>query len=77
MDEKEKGGSLKVSRRGFLKGMATGAVAATMTSLPAPLLSEAEAAPLPTGVREAVVRLNVNDRIYRVKVKSHFYASFL
>jgi len=43
-----------------------------MTSLPTPLLSEAETTPLPTGVREAVVRLNVNDRIYRVKVKSHW-----
>jgi aerobic-type carbon monoxide dehydrogenase small subunit (CoxS/CutS family) len=52
--------------------MATGAVAATITSLPTPLLSEAEAAPLPTGVREAVVRLNLNERIYRVKVKSHW-----
>ena len=81
MDEKEhtsskekddKKSSLRVSRRGFLKGMATGAVAATMTSLPTQLLSEAEAAPLPTSVREAVVRLNVNEKIYRVKVKSHW-----
>jgi aerobic-type carbon monoxide dehydrogenase small subunit (CoxS/CutS family) len=71
-EKEDKKSSLRVSRRGFLKGMATGAVAATMTSLPTPLLSEAEATPLPTGVREAVVRLNINDRIYRVKVKSHW-----
>jgi aerobic-type carbon monoxide dehydrogenase small subunit (CoxS/CutS family) len=71
-EKEDKESSLRVSRRGFLKRMATGAVAATMTSLPTPLLSEAEATPLPTGVREAVVRLNVNDRIYRVRVKSHW-----
>ncbi len=70
-EEKEKGSSLKVSRRSFLKGMGTGAVAATVTSLPTPFLPGAEAA-LPPGLKEAVIRLNVNDRAYRLKVKSHW-----
>ncbi len=70
-EEKEKGSSLKVSRRSFLKGMGTGAIAATMTSLPSPSLPGAEAA-LPPGLKEAVIRLDVNDRVYRLKVKSHW-----
>ena len=70
-EEKEKGNSLKVSRRSFLKGMGTGAIAATVTSLPAPSLPGAEAA-LPPGLKEAVIRLEVNDRVYRLKVRSHW-----
>jgi aerobic-type carbon monoxide dehydrogenase small subunit (CoxS/CutS family) len=79
MDEKEKnlkeekkkiGNSLKVSRRGFLKGMGAGAIATTMTSLPMP--SMAGAAALPVGLKEAVIQLNVNDRVYRLKVKSNW-----
>jgi aerobic-type carbon monoxide dehydrogenase small subunit (CoxS/CutS family) len=70
-EKKEKGSPLKVSRRSFLKGMGTSAIAATMTSLPTPSLPEAEAAP-PPGLREAVIQLNVNDRAYRLKVKSHW-----
>ena len=70
-EKKEKGGSLKVSRRAFLKGMGTSAVAATMTSLPVPSLPEAEAA-VPAGLKEAVIQLNVNERVYRLKVKSHW-----
>jgi xanthine dehydrogenase YagT iron-sulfur-binding subunit len=62
---------LKVSRRDFLKGMGTTAVAATMTALPTPSLPEAEAG-LPTGLKEAIVQLNVNDRVYRLKVKSQW-----
>ena len=69
-EEKEKGGSLKVSRRAFLKGMGAGAVATTMTSLPIP--SVAEAVALPVGLKEAVIQLNVNDRAYRLKVKSNW-----
>jgi aerobic-type carbon monoxide dehydrogenase small subunit (CoxS/CutS family) len=78
MDEKEKKskrekeeGSVKVSRRGFLKGMGASAVATAMTALPAPSLPRAEAA-LPAGMKEAMVQLNVNDRVYRLKVKSNW-----
>ena len=70
-EKKEKRGSLKVSRRAFLKGMGAGTVAATLTSLPTPSLPEAEAA-LPAGLKEAVIQLHVNDRVYRIKVKSHW-----
>lgn len=81
MDEKEKRpkegknkkeeGKLKVSRRAFLKGMGASTVAATMASLPIPSLPEAEAA-LPAGLKEAIIQLNVNERVYRFKVKSHW-----
>lgn len=70
-DKKEKGNSLKVSRRSFLKGMGASAMATAMTSIPAPSLPEAEAA-LPPGLREAIIELNVNERVYRLKVKSHW-----
>jgi aerobic-type carbon monoxide dehydrogenase small subunit (CoxS/CutS family) len=70
-DKKKKGSSLKVSRRSFLKGMGASAIATAMTSIPAPSLPEAEAA-LPPGLREAIIELNVNERIYRLKVKSHW-----
>ncbi len=69
-EEKEKRSSLKVSRRGFLKGMGAGAIATTMTSLPIP--SIAEAVPLPVGLKEAVIQLQVNERAYRLKVKSNW-----
>jgi aerobic-type carbon monoxide dehydrogenase small subunit (CoxS/CutS family) len=80
MDEKEKrlkeekrgkGGPLKVSRRSFLKGLGTSAITVTMTSFPIPSLPDA-AASLPAGFKEAVIQLNVNDRIYSLKVKSHW-----
>jgi xanthine dehydrogenase YagT iron-sulfur-binding subunit len=70
-EEKKKGGSFKVSRRSFLKGMATGTVAATIVTLPIPSLPEAEAA-VPPGRKEALILLNVNDKNYRLKVKSHW-----
>ena len=78
MDEKDKGASeqkkekknsLKVSRRGFLKGVGTGAIASTLTSLQVLTVPEAGAA-IPTGLKEAVIQLNVNDRLYRLRVKS-------
>ena len=68
-EKKEESRSLKVSRRSFLKGMVTGAVAATATALPAPSVREAEAA-LPIGVKEAMIQLTVNGKPYRLKVKS-------
>ena len=68
--EEKKGSSLKVSRRGFLKGMGAGALATTITSLPvAPV---AEAAGLPVGLKEAVIQLDVNSRVYRLKVRSNW-----
>jgi aerobic-type carbon monoxide dehydrogenase small subunit (CoxS/CutS family) len=66
--KKERGGPLKVSRRGFLKGMGAGAMATTMGSLPIPSLSEAAA--LPVGLKEAFIQFHVNGRAYRLKVKS-------
>jgi len=69
-DEKGKGGSLKVSRRGFLKGMGASAITTTMTSLPVPSLTEA--VPLPVGLKEAVIQLHVNDRAYRLRVRSNW-----
>jgi len=62
--------ALEVSRRDFLKGMGTTAVAATLTTGVLPL-PEAEAA-LPVGVKEAFVQLTVNGQVHRVKVKSHW-----
>jgi len=62
---------LNVSRRDFLKGMGTTAVAATLTTTALPLPPEAEAA-LPSGVKEAVIQLNVNGLPHRLKVKSHW-----
>jgi aerobic-type carbon monoxide dehydrogenase small subunit (CoxS/CutS family) len=69
-EKKEKGGLLKVSRRGFLKGMGASAIVTTMTTLPIPSVTEAVA--LPVGVKEAVIQLTVNDRAYRIKVKSNW-----
>jgi len=70
-NKQERGRSMKVSRRSFLQGMGASAIATAMTSIPAPSLPEAEAA-LPPGLREAIIKLNVNERIYRLKVKSHW-----
>jgi xanthine dehydrogenase YagT iron-sulfur-binding subunit len=67
---KEKNGR-RVSRRDFLKGMGTSAVAASLTAAPVPLLPGAEAA-LPAGVKETVIQLTVNEKAVRVKVKSHW-----
>jgi aerobic-type carbon monoxide dehydrogenase small subunit (CoxS/CutS family) len=70
-EKKAKGGYLRVSRRAFLKGMGASAVATTMTSLPIPSLTEAASAPV-AGLKEAVIQLNINERLYRLKVKSHW-----
>lgn len=70
-EKRKKGNPIKVSRRAFLKGMGTSALAATLTSTALPLPPEAEAA-LPAGVKESVIQLNVNEKLYRVKVKSHW-----
>ncbi len=70
-EKAERASSLNVSRRTFLKGMATSAVAAAVTALPNPSLREAEAA-LPAGLKEAVITLDVNGKLYRLKVKAHW-----
>jgi len=70
-EKKKKDSPLKVSRRSFLKGVGTTALTAAVTTVAAPPLPDAEAA-MPPGVKEAVVQLNINDRIYRLKVKSHW-----
>jgi aerobic-type carbon monoxide dehydrogenase small subunit (CoxS/CutS family) len=79
MDEKERkqkevikkrGNPIKVSRRAFLKGMGTSAIVATITTTSLPSPSNAEVV-LPPGVKEAVIQLNVNAKVYRLKVKSH------
>jgi aerobic-type carbon monoxide dehydrogenase small subunit (CoxS/CutS family) len=69
--KEEKSHPLDVSRRDFLKGMGTTAVAATLTTAALPSPPEAEAA-LPSGVKEAVIQLNVNGQVHRLKVKSHW-----
>jgi xanthine dehydrogenase YagT iron-sulfur-binding subunit len=62
---------VKVSRRDFLKGMGTSAVAASLTTTSLALPPGAEAA-LPPGVKEAIIQLTVNEKVVRVKVKSHW-----
>ena len=71
-EDKEKGKNpLNTSRRDFLKGMGTSAIATSITTSPLSLPYTAEAAP-PPAVREAWIQLNVNDKTYRLKVKSHW-----
>jgi aerobic-type carbon monoxide dehydrogenase small subunit (CoxS/CutS family) len=71
-DDKEKRENpLDISRRTFLKGMGTTAIATSITISPLSLPSIADAAP-PPAVREAWIQLHVNDKIHRLKVKSHW-----
>jgi len=71
-EDKEKGKNpLNISRRDFLKGMGTSAIATSITTSPLSLPSTAEAAP-PPAVGEAWIQLNENDKTYRLKVKSHW-----
>ena len=69
--EEEKVGSIKVSRRGFLKGVGTGAATVALTGVPFVLPPEAMGVP-PAGVKEAVVEFKVNSSAYRLKVKSNW-----
>ena len=62
---------VKFTRRDFLRGMGTGAIAASIATVESPLARNAEAA-LPPGLREAVLRLDINGRVQRVRVKSHW-----
>ena len=71
-EDKEKGKNPPtISRRDFLKGMGTSAIATAITTSPLSLPSIAEAAP-PPAVREAWIQLHVNDKTHRLKVKSHW-----
>ena len=71
-EEKEKGKNpLDISRRDFLKGMGTSAIATSIAASPLSLPSIADAAP-PPAVREAYIQLNVNDKTRRLKVKAHW-----
>jgi aerobic-type carbon monoxide dehydrogenase small subunit (CoxS/CutS family) len=70
-EEGKAGKGIKVSRRSFLKGMATGTVAAAVGTLPVPSLTEAEAA-VPPGVKEAFIQLSVNGKVSRLKVRSNW-----
>ena len=71
-EDEEKGNNpLSISRRSFLKGMGTTAITTSITLSPPSLASIADAAPSPA-VGEAWIRLNVNDKTHRLKVKSHW-----
>ena len=71
-EDEEKGKNpLRISRRSFLKGMGASAIATSIAASPFSLPSSAEAAP-PSAVREAWIQLDVNDKTYRLKVKSHW-----
>ncbi|MFZ4439042.1 MAG: 2Fe-2S iron-sulfur cluster-binding protein [Syntrophales bacterium] len=67
----DKQNPVRISRRLFLKGVGASAVATAMTSLPSPLLSGAEGSPA-SGIKEAVIKLDINNEVYRIKVKSHW-----
>jgi xanthine dehydrogenase YagT iron-sulfur-binding subunit len=69
-EEKEKRGQ-GISRRGFLKGMGAGTVAATMITTVAHLPDADAADGLPKGFREATIRMEVNGKVHRLQVKSH------
>jgi xanthine dehydrogenase YagT iron-sulfur-binding subunit len=70
-DKEKENNPLNISRRSFLKGMGTTAITTSITLSPTALASSADAAPSPA-VGEAWIQLNVNDKIHRLKVKSHW-----
>jgi xanthine dehydrogenase YagT iron-sulfur-binding subunit len=71
-EDKDQGIALpNISRRNFLKGMGTTAIATSITLSPLSLPSIADAAP-PPAVRETWIQLTVNDKTHRLKVKSHW-----
>jgi len=69
--EEQVSGKLRVSRRGFLKGMGVSTAAEAMATAMVPQL-EAETAPLVKGIREAVIVTEINGKKYRLAVKSHW-----
>jgi aerobic-type carbon monoxide dehydrogenase small subunit (CoxS/CutS family) len=62
---------VRFTRRDFLRGMGSSAIAATIVTGQAPLARDAEGA-LPPGLKEADIRLDVNGQLHRVRVKSHW-----
>jgi xanthine dehydrogenase YagT iron-sulfur-binding subunit len=70
-DTEEGKNPLDISRRTFLKGMGTTAIATSITISPLSLPSIADAGP-PPALREAWIQLTVNDKTHRLKVKSHW-----
>jgi aerobic-type carbon monoxide dehydrogenase small subunit (CoxS/CutS family) len=68
--EEQETGKLRVSRRGFLKGMGVSTAAAAMATAMVPEL-EAQA-PLAKGIREATIVTEINGKKYRLAVKSHW-----
>ena len=70
-DEEQESGKLRVSRRGFLKGMGVGTAAAAMATAMVPGL-EAETAPLAKGIRETTIITEINGKKYSLAVKSHW-----
>lgn len=62
--------ALKVTRREFLKGVGSSALVTSIALAP-PSADAADAVP-PPAVGEASVQLHVNDKIYRVRVRSHW-----
>ncbi|MGE5305127.1 MAG: (2Fe-2S)-binding protein [Alphaproteobacteria bacterium] len=62
---------VKFTRRDFLRGMGTSAIAATMVTAEVSLPRNAQGA-LPPGLREAEIRLDINGQLHRVRVKSHW-----
>ena len=60
-----------ISRRDFLKGMGTSAIATSITIPPAALAAAADAG-APPALGEAWIQLTVNDQSHRLKVKSHW-----
>ncbi len=69
--EEQPSGKLRVSRRGFLKGMGVSTAAAAMATAMVPQL-EAETGPLVKGIREATITTEINGKTYRLAVKSHW-----
>ncbi len=69
--ETESKNSFRVSRRAFLKGMGAGAVAASVAPLPSSMAAQASAE-TPTGLKQALIQLTVNNQLYRVRVKSNW-----
>ena len=70
-DQEQEVNPPSISRRSFLKGMGTTAITTSITISPASLAAIPDAAP-PAAIGEAWIQLHVNDKIHRLKVKSHW-----
>lgn len=65
--------TMKVSRRDFLvKSVGTGTVAASITTGSSFSLASGGESSSPPAIKEASVQIKVNDRAYRLKIKSHW-----